>query len=155
MLKKVVTYLLLISLLGFVSISSSAGFFKKKKTVKEQSVEQKIEKKKALLVQIYASWCPGCRNIQPTLDLLIKEDPEIELVKLDVSTASKAEASAKLARELKISEFYTAIKSKTATVAVFVPSTLEVVSLFQNSNDIDEYKAAIEKTKAKENEFAN
>ena len=47
-------------------------------------------------------------------------------------------------------EFYKANKSKTATVGIIVPSTSEVVNIFQNNNDIEEYKSAIEEAKTKE-----
>ena len=158
MLKKVLVFLLLFSLVGStVNNSSSASFFKnfrKNKTVDKQNnideASKKTEEKKILLVEIFASWCPGCKNIQPILDQLIKENAEIEIIKLDVSTPSKAKASAQQAQSLKITDFYNVNKSKTATVAVFVPTTLEVVSVFQNNSDIEEYKVAIGEAKSRE-----
>ena len=156
MFKKITIFLILFSLIGFYE-PSSALFFKRHKA-KKQTVEQtpkKNEGKKILLVQIYASWCPGCKNIQPTLDQLLKETTDIELIQLDVSTPSKAKASAKQAEELKVADFYNANKSKTATVAVIIPTSTEIVTVFQNNNELNDYKTAIQEAKTKEQALKN
>lgn len=152
MLKKILLVLTLILSVGLTfTQSSKAGFFKKHKKVEKKAAPQAVkEEKTAVVVEIYASWCPGCKNIEPTIDLLLKDHPEVEFVKLDVSTPSKAKESAKKAEELKILEFYNANKSKTATVAVFVPSTTEIVSVFQNNSDIEDYENALKQAKEKE-----
>lgn len=110
----------------------------------------KKENEKVLVVEIYANWCPGCKNIQPTIDQLIKEVSDIQYVQLDVSTPSKAKASEKAAKELNILDFYEVNKSKTATVAIIIPFKREVVSTFQNNNNIDDYKTAIQEGKTKQ-----
>ncbi len=155
MIKKFAIVFLISNLIIFLAVdSANAGLFKKKtaKIEKKTSQEQvkKEEEKKVLVAEIFASWCPGCKNIQPTLDQLIKETSGIEFIQLDVSTPSKAKTSAKLAKDLNILEFYKANKSKTATVGVIVSSTSEVINVFQNNNDIEEYKSAIEEAKTKE-----
>ena len=159
MFKKIILFLVLFSLIGFGFYEpSSAGFFKRHKAAKNQTTEQapkKNEDKKVLLVQIYASWCPGCKNIEPTIDQLLKENSDVELVQLDVSSPSKAKASAKRAEELKITDFYNANKSKTATVAIIVPTSTEIVSVFQNNNDLSDYKTAIQEAKTKEQALKN
>ena len=155
MSRKILLILMLISFLGAtLNNSSFAFFFKKHKTTNKQTVRvQQSGEKKIILAEIYASWCPGCKNIQPTLDLLVKDFLQIELVQLDVSTPSKAEASQKLAKELKIIDFYNANKSQTATVGVIVPTTGEVVSVFHNDNSVDVYKPAIQDAQTKEKEL--
>ena len=160
MFRKIVLIVMLISLIGItVNNSSSAFFFKKHKATNKQAaksnvkVEQKAGEKKIILAEIYASWCPGCKNIQPTLDLLAKAFPQIELVQLDVSTPSKAEASQKVAKDLKIIDFYNVNKSKTATVGVIVPTTGEVVSIFHNENSKDLYRPSIQDAQTKEKEL--
>ena len=159
MFRKIVLILILISFFGVtINNSSSAFLFRKHKTVNKQTAknneraEQRGEKK-IILAEIYASWCPGCKNIQPTLDQLVKDFPQIELVQLDVSTPSKAEASQKIAKDLKIIDFYNVNKSKTATVGVVIPTTGEAVSIFHNENNEDSYKPAIESAQAKEKEL--
>jgi thiol-disulfide isomerase/thioredoxin len=150
--KRIVIFSAVLLLINSLS-PATAGFFKKDKSKKKQAVTQTVQKaqdKKVLLIQIYASWCPGCKNIQPTLDQLTKENNDFELVQLDVSTPSKAKVSAKKADELKIIDFYNANKSKTATVGVFVPTSLEIVSVFQNNSVIEDYIQAINEAKTKE-----
>ncbi len=154
MLKKSVICLLFISLLGLTSENSSNGFFKKKKDKKEV-VEQKKEEKKIIFAQIFASWCPGCKNIQPTIDQIVKENTDINFVQLDVSTPSKAKASAKLAKDLKIEDFYNANKSKTATVAIIIPDTSEIVTVLQNNNEIEAYEVALNEARNKQKESQN
>lgn len=152
MIKRIITFLLA-TLILFTGLESSAIFFKKSKGKKKETVKQtqvKEEKSKVLLVQIFASWCPGCKNVQPTLDQLSLDNSDFEFVRLDVSTPSKAKVSAKKAEELKIGDFYAANKSKTATIAVIVPSTKEIISVFQNNTDIEDYLEAIKKAKEKE-----
>lgn len=158
-MKKIITIFLLLSLFSSTVNKPSYGSFfhrhkKEKKSVAEQNVT-KPQEKKVFLVEIYASWCPGCKNIQPTLDQLTKERSDIEMVVLDVSTPSKAKDSAKKAEELKITDFYNVNKSKTSTIAIFVPTSLEIVSVFQNNNDLSEYKIAIEQAKTKEKSLKN
>ena len=160
MLREIVLFLMLISfILTTVDNRSYAFFFKKHKTTNNQSInsnaglQQIAGAKKIILAEIYASWCPGCKNIQPTLDQLLKDFPQIELVQLDVSTPSKAEASQKTAAELMIIDFYNANKSKTATIGVIIPTTGEAVSIFHNENNEEVYKPAIQNAQTKEKEF--
>lgn len=158
MLKKIFTGLLLASLItSIIWEPSSALFFKKHKSAKkEQSKEAVQTPKEVSLAVIYASWCPGCKNIQPTLDQIEKEFSEkINLVYLDVSTPKHALEAAKKAKELNIIDFYTANKSKTSTVGIIVQKTSEIVSTFQNNNNIDEYKDAIEKALTKARSLEN
>lgn len=156
MFKKLIIFLMLFSFIAITIDESQAGLFKRNKTSKKQSskkeetTSQAEQGKKILVVEIFASWCPGCKNIQPTLDQLVKEVSEINLVQLDVSTPSKAKQSAKQAQELKIEEFFQSNKSKTATVGIIVPDSGEVVSVFQNNNKSSEYKTAIDEAKTKQ-----
>ncbi|GEM_PF-2528960 len=156
MFKKLIIFLMLFSFMAITIDESQAGFFKRSKTNKKQSSKkeetksQTEQEKKILVVEIFASWCPGCKNIQPTLDQLVKEVPGINLIQLDVSTPSKAKQAAKKAQELKIEEFFQSNKSKTATVGIILPDLGEVVSIFQNNNKSSEYKTAIDEAKTKE-----
>lgn len=156
MIRKGILYILIFLILGCnVFERSEAFFFKRHKTPKKEESIKKVEVKKILVVQIFASWCPGCKNIQPTLDQLVKEVEGIDFVQLDVSTPSKAQASLKKAKELNISDFYNANKSKTATVGILVPETSEIISILENNNDLEEYTEAIDKAKTKQKALEN
>ena len=158
MLKKLTILVILFLLIGTsFQKDASAFFFKKHKAVTRQA-EKKTEvalEKKILVVEIFASWCPGCKNVQPTLDQLVKEVPEIDFIQLDVSTPSKAQGALKLAKDLNVSDFYSANKSKTSTVAVIVRKSGEIISLFENNSKIEDYKAAIEEAKTKDKALDN
>ena len=134
------------SLFGFKGITS-------KKRIRK--VDDVKEQRRVVLVEIYAKWCPLCKNIQPTLDLLAKEVSDIEIVQLDVSNKEKAEESEKKAKGLNIRNYYLANKNKTGSVGVLVGSTREVVTVLYNSNDMDEYKQAIQKAKTIEKNLEN
>lgn len=154
MLKKIFTGLLLVSLILSLNYEpSSALFFKKNKSPKKQQIKEVTQTLKSVnLAVIYASWCPGCKNIQPVLDQIEKELSEkVSLIYLDVSTPKNALVASKKAKELNLTDFYSANKSKTATVGIIIQKNNEIVSIFQNNNNIDEYKDAIERalTKAK------
>ena len=157
MLKKLIIFLILFSFMTLtINDESQAGLFnrsksgKKQSSTKEETKTQSEQGKNVLVIEVFASWCPGCKNIQPTLDQLVKEVPGINLIQLDVSTPSKAKLSAKQSKELKIEEFFQSNKSKTATVGIIVPSSGEVVTTFQNNNKLSEYKTAIDEAKTKE-----
>jgi len=155
--KNILFILILISFIGLnLNSPSSAFFFKKHKQatkINERGTEQTAGEKKIIMAEIYAGWCPGCKNIQPTVDQLVKDFPQIEFVQLDVSTPSKAEASQKIAKEHMILDFYNANKSKTATIGIIVPTSGEVVSVFHNENNEESYKSAIQDAQVKENEL--
>ena len=158
MLKKIIIIFIILSLVeGIIDKPADAFFFKKHKAVKKETrkkVERNVENK-ILLVEIFASWCPGCKNIQPTLDELVKGVSDIDLVQLDVSTPSRAQASAEKAKELNIIDFYNANKSKTSTVVVIVRRSGEIISSFENNNKLEDYKAAIEEAKTKDKALEN
>lgn len=150
MLNKLVVIVSLLTLFSIlITNNSEALFFKKNKAEKKEASEKKGENK-ILVVEIYAQWCPACKNIQPALDLLLKDIKDIEFIQLDVTNPTSAAKSRDLAEELGIEDFYQLHKSKTSTVAVFVPSTKEIVKVFQNNNDVDDYKDAIQLAKTKE-----
>lgn len=159
MLKKALSLLIITSFI-LLSVNPSLAFiFKKrgKKTTEKpsQAVEQLIEKDIRLAV-IFASWCPGCKNIQPTLDQIQKEySDRVDLIYLDVSTPKNALESSKKAKELKLVDFYNANKSKTSTVAVIVYKSNEIVAIFQNNNKIEDYKTAIEQASTKAKSLEN
>lgn len=152
---RLILALILISASLCFAVSSEASIFKKSKVKDKEQYEflkfkeEKLDRR-ILLVEIYAKWCPLCKNIQPTLDLLLKENEDIRLIKLDVSTLEKAKESEKIAKNLRIDSFFEIYKSRTSTVGVFVPSTREIIAKFHNENDIEKYDTAIKEAKTKD-----
>lgn len=125
----------------------------KKEEVKKEKKKEKAEivkEKEIIIIEIYAKWCPLCKNIEPTLDLLQSQLTDIKFVKFDVSTQDTSQKSEETARKLGLYQFYQANKNKTSTVAIIVPSTREIVSTYYNEDDLDKYKTSIQEAKEKE-----
>ncbi|WP_310415261.1 thioredoxin domain-containing protein [Chamaesiphon sp. OTE_8_metabat_110] len=102
---------------------------------------------KPVVVDIYASWCPGCRNIAPTLSQLKqKYSAKANFVVFDVTNNNKTQASMKMAEKLGLSSFFSANKSQTATVAIIDPATGKVIKQFRNNADLAEYTGVIDRS---------
>jgi thiol-disulfide isomerase/thioredoxin len=102
---------------------------------------------KPVVVDIYASWCPGCKNIAPTLSQLKQQYGEkMHFVVFDVSDSKNTQASMKMAAKLGLADFFNANKSKTSTVAIIDPATGKVVKQFQNNPDLAEYTTVIDRS---------
>ena len=100
---------------------------------------------KPVVVDIYASWCPGCKNIAPTLSQLKQQyGTKASFVVLDVTDAKTTKASIKMANALGLSSFFQANKSKTSTVAIIDPATGKIMKQFQNNAEITNYSSVLD-----------
>ncbi len=100
---------------------------------------------KPVIVDIYASWCPGCQNIAPTLtQLKQKYGNKANFIVFDVSDRKKSAASMQMAIKLGLGEFFNEHKSQTSTVAIIDPATGKITKQFQNNPDLDEYTSVID-----------
>jgi len=89
---------------------------------------------KPVVVDIYASWCPACKNIAPTLSQLKQQYAgKVHFVVLDVSDRSSTARSEAIAEELGLSAFFAANKNRTGSVTIVEPSTGNILS--QNYNN--------------------
>jgi thiol-disulfide isomerase/thioredoxin len=100
---------------------------------------------KPVVVDIYASWCPGCKNIAPTLSQLKqKYSTKASFIIFDVTDAKTTRASMKMAKELGLTSFFNANKSKTSTVAIIDPATGKIMQQFQNNAEITAYSSVLD-----------
>lgn len=100
---------------------------------------------KPVVVDIYATWCPGCKNIAPTLSQLKQQyGTKASFVVLDVTNAKTSKAAMKTANELGLGGFLKANKAKTSTVAIIDPATGKIIKQFQNNADIAEYSSVLD-----------
>jgi thiol-disulfide isomerase/thioredoxin len=100
---------------------------------------------KPVVVDIYASWCSGCKNIAPTLSQLKKQyGTKASFVVFNVTDAKTTKASMKMAAELGLTSFFNANKSKTSTVAIIDPATGKIMQQFQNNAEITEYSSVLD-----------
>jgi thiol-disulfide isomerase/thioredoxin len=102
---------------------------------------------KPVVVDIYASWCPACRNIAPTLTQLKQQyKNKVNFVVLDVRDRETTANSIKMARKLGLTRFFDANKAQTSTVAIIDPATGKILKQFRNNSDIAEYKSIIDQS---------
>ena len=89
---------------------------------------------KPVLVDIYASWCPACKNIAPTVSQLKKQyEGKVNFVVLDVSDRASTAKSEAIARELGLSEFFAANKTQTGSLTIIDPSTGKILAQHRNN----------------------
>jgi thiol-disulfide isomerase/thioredoxin len=102
---------------------------------------------KPVVVDIYASWCRNCRNIEPTLSQLKQlYSTKMHLVVFDVSDRQKTQASTEMAAKLGLTEFFNANKSQTSTVAIIDPATGRIIKEFQHNPNLTEYTAILDRS---------
>lgn len=99
---------------------------------------------KPVVVDIYASWCPGCKNIAPTLSNLKQQyRGTAHFVVLDVTNRSTTKASEEKAKKLGLGSFFAANKSQTSTVAIIDPATGRILRQFRNNPNQADYKVVL------------
>jgi thiol-disulfide isomerase/thioredoxin len=101
---------------------------------------------KPVVVDIYASWCPACRNIAPTLFKLKQQyKNKVNFVVLDVRDRESVADSNRMAKKLGLTQFFNTHKAQTSTVAIIDPSTGKVLKQFRNNADLAEYTAILDR----------
>jgi thiol-disulfide isomerase/thioredoxin len=100
---------------------------------------------KPVVVDVYASWCPACKNVAPTLEKLKKEYAgKANFVVLDVSDkATTAKATAR-AKELGLDKFLAKNISQTGLIAIFDPATGKVLTEERDESEIATYKKPLD-----------
>lgn len=99
---------------------------------------------KPVVVDIFATWCPGCQNIAPTLSQLKQEYAgKANFVVLDVSDKAKLKETEARAEKLGLSKFLEANKSKTSTVAIVDPATGNILTTFKNNPNKADYATVL------------
>lgn len=105
---------------------------------------------KPVVVDIYATWCPGCKNIAPTLSQLKQKYKDTaHFVVLDVTDKNTTQASEAKAKQLGLSSFFAANKSQTSTVAIIDPATGKILQQFRNNPKQANYEAVLDSAIAK------
>ncbi|MFO0259351.1 MAG: thioredoxin domain-containing protein [Pseudanabaena sp.] len=91
---------------------------------------------KPVVVDVYASWCPACKNIAPTVSELKKEyDGKVEFVVLDVSDKTTTAAAEATAQELGLSKFLAENKTQTGSLTIVDPATGKILAQHRNNAD--------------------
>ena len=99
---------------------------------------------KPVVVDIYASWCPACKNVAPTLSQLKKEYAgKANFVVLDVSDQAKASQAAAKARQLGLGQYFDANKSQTGMIAIIDPATGNILVQHRNNANKTAYTSVL------------
>jgi thiol-disulfide isomerase/thioredoxin len=104
---------------------------------------------KPVVVDVFATWCPACQNIAPTLSKL-KQDyaGKVQFVVLDVSdksTTTQAEATAK---QLGLSQFLAENKAQTGSLTIIDPATGKILAQHRNNANLEDYKTVLDQALA-------
>jgi thiol-disulfide isomerase/thioredoxin len=105
---------------------------------------------KPVVVDVFASWCPGCKNIAPTLSQLKQEySDKVNFVVLDVTDQAKLQETAANAKKLGLGQFLETTKSQTSTVAIVDPATGNILAMFKNNPNKADYTKILDAALAK------
>jgi thiol-disulfide isomerase/thioredoxin len=105
---------------------------------------------KPVVVDVFATWCAGCKNIAPTLSQLKREySGKVNFVVLDVTDKGKLKETQAKAEKLGLSKFLDANKSKTSTVAIVDPATGDILTMFKNNPNKADYTRVLNTALAK------
>jgi len=99
---------------------------------------------KPVVVDVYASWCPACKNIAPTVSQLKEEYAgKVEFVVLDVSDKSTTAAAEAIAQELGLSKFLSENKTQTGSLTIVDPATGKILAQYRNNPDKAAYSKVL------------
>jgi thiol-disulfide isomerase/thioredoxin len=105
---------------------------------------------KPVVVDIYASWCPACKNIAPTLSQLKQQYAgKVHFVVLDVSDRSTTAKSEAQAKALGLGKFFAANKTQTGSLTVVDPATGKVLAQYRNNPNKSDYTKVLNSALAK------
>ena len=105
---------------------------------------------KPVVVDIYASWCPACKNLAPTISQLKQQYAgKVHFVVLDVSDRSSTARSEAIAKELGLSNFFAANKTQTGSLTIVDPSTGKILSQQRNNPNKATYTKVLDAALAK------
>jgi thiol-disulfide isomerase/thioredoxin len=95
---------------------------------------------KPVVVDVFATWCAGCKNIAPTLSQLKQQyGDRVNFVVLDVTDNATLQETEAKAEQLGLGQFLETTKSKTSTVAIVDPATGKILAMFKNNPNPDDY----------------
>lgn len=100
---------------------------------------------KPVVVDIYASWCPACKNIAPTLSQLEQQYAnKVEFVVLDVTNKTTTATSEAKAKELGLSQFLADNKAQTGTLTIVDPATGKILAQHRNNANLSDYTTVLD-----------
>jgi thiol-disulfide isomerase/thioredoxin len=112
------------------------------------TIAQALSKKlqgKPVVVEIYASWCPACKNVAPTVAQLRKQYAgKANFIVLDVSDKGSTSRAKNIAQQAGLSQFFAQNISQTGLVAIIDPATGSVLAQHRNNSDKSDYTSVLD-----------
>jgi thiol-disulfide isomerase/thioredoxin len=100
---------------------------------------------KPVVVEIYASWCPACKNVAPTVSQLKKQYAgKANFLVFDVSDQSSTARSRNAAQQAGLGQFFSQNISQTGLVAIIDPATGNVLVQHRNNPDKSDYTSVLD-----------
>jgi thiol-disulfide isomerase/thioredoxin len=100
---------------------------------------------KPVVIDIYASWCPACKNVAPTVSQLKQQYAgKVHFVVLDVSDRVSTAKSEAIARELGLSQFLADNKTQTGSLTIVNPSTGKILAQHRNNANKSAYTKVLD-----------
>ncbi|GJD21305.1 hypothetical protein sll0685 [Rivularia sp. IAM M-261] len=99
---------------------------------------------KPVIVKIHADWCSACRTIAPIIQEMQQQyNGRANFVVFDITNQSTIKASVARATELGLDGFFTANRTRNATVAFINPENGQVLEQFTKNTNRAEYTRAV------------
>ena len=104
---------------------------------------------KPVVVDVFATWCPACQNIAPTLSQL-KTDyaGRVHFVVLDVTDRSTTSESEATAARPGLSQFLEDNKAQTGSVIIIDPATGNILAQDHNNANLEDYTTVLDQALA-------
>ncbi|MDJ0659573.1 MAG: thioredoxin domain-containing protein [Crocosphaera sp.] len=100
---------------------------------------------KPVVIDIYATWCSGCKNIAPTLSQLKKQyQGKAHFIVFDVSDKATSRQAEARARELGLGDFFNQHKSQTASVTIVDPANGDILSQERKNSNLSDYTSVLD-----------
>jgi thiol-disulfide isomerase/thioredoxin len=100
---------------------------------------------KPVVIDIYASWCPACKNIAPTMAQLKRDYAgKATFVVFDVSDQGKTAKSKALAKQLGLSKFLADNISQTGMVTIVDPANGNILTQHRNNANKSDYVSVLD-----------
>lgn len=100
---------------------------------------------KPVVVDIYASWCPACRNVAPTLSQLRQQyEGSIHFVVLDVTDRGTTSQAESRARGLGLGQFFKVNRSQTGMIAIIDSATGNILAQYRNNANVADYTSVLD-----------
>jgi thiol-disulfide isomerase/thioredoxin len=112
------------------------------------TIAQALSKKyqgKPVVVEIYASWCPACKNVAPTVSQLKRQYAgKANFLVLDVSNQGTTSRSRNAAQQAGLGQFFSQNITQTGLVAIIDPASGNVLAQYRNNSDASDYTSVLD-----------